>query len=208
MRRAVLFFFALFCLNLFAQTDSQRQAIQKACAAGVLSADECQQKLEPQKQPNTAPQNAGQAGLQHWSEPHGRYTIAIAPGWRVDDSQGNLKVVKGASWAIFDTESKQGSAMDVAQANAKRMSGMVSDWQVVQEAPFETPRRHSSAGVTAFANVPTRTGNEPRVMTFAAQSAGSGNFVTLTTSSLKADGQNDQARVMAMFNSVRFANEQ
>jgi len=208
MRQFLLFVFVLSSLNLFAQTDSQRQAIQKACAAGVLSAQECQQKLAAQKQPNTTPQNAGQAGVQHWSEPHGRYTIAIAPGWHVDDSQGNLKVVKGSSWAIFDTESKQGSAMDVAQANARQMSGMVSGWQIVQQSPFETPRHHSSAGVTAFANVPARSGSEQRVMTFAAQSAGSANFVTLTASSLKSDAQSDQGQVMAMYNSVRFTGEQ
>jgi len=208
MQRFVLLVFAFSSLNLFAQTDSQRQAIQKACSAGVLSAQECQQKLAAQKQTNTAPQPAGQTGVQHWSEPHGRYTIAIAPGWRVDDSQGNLKVVKGSSWAIFDTESKPGSAMDVAQADARQMSGMVSGWQIVQQEPFETPRHHSSAGVTAFANVPTRSGDEQRVMTFAAQSAGSGNFVTLTASSLKSDGQNDQGQVMAMYNSIRFTGEQ
>lgn len=208
MRRVVLLILALSSLKVFAQSDSQRQAIQKACAAGVLSAQECQQKLAAHKQPNTISQNTGQTGVQHWSEPHGRYTIAIAPGWRVDDSQGNLKVVKGSSWAIFDTESKQGSPMDVAQANAKQMGGMVSGWQVVQQQPFETPRHHSSAGVTAFASVPTRNGSEQRVMTFAAQSAGSGNFVTLTASSLKGDAQNDQGQVMAMYNSIRFAGEQ
>ena len=208
MQHFLLFVFALTSLNVSAQTDSQRQAIQKACAAGVLSAQECQQKLTARKQPNTAPQSAGQTTVQHWSEPHGRYTIAIASGWRMDDSQGNLKVIKGSSWAIFDTESKQGSAIDVAQANAKQMSGMVSGWQIVQQGPFETPRHHSSAGVTAFANVPTRSGGEQRVMTFAAQSAGSGNFVTLTASSLKPDAQSDQGQIMAMYNSIRFTGEQ
>ncbi len=212
MWRIVLFVLVLSSLKVFAQNDSQIQAIRKACAAGVLSVQECQQKLAKQKQSNTTgnlpPQNSSQEKVGHWSEPHGRYTIAIAPGWQVDDSQGTLKVVKGSSWAILDTESKQGSAMDVAQANAKQMSGMVSGWQVVQQQPFETPRHHSCGGVTAFASVPTRGGSEQRVMTFAAQSAGSGNFVTLTASSLKADAQSDQGQIMAMYNSVRFTGEQ
>jgi hypothetical protein len=212
MRHIVLLVLVLSSLTAFAQADSQLQAIQKACAAGVLSAQECQQKLAKQRQPgkvaNFPPQSSSQENVGHWSEPHGRYTIATAPGWRVDDSQGNLKVVKGSSWAIFDTASKQGSAMDVAQANAKQMSGMVSGWQVIQQQPFETPRHHSCAGVTAFADVSTRSGSEARVMTFGAQAAGSGNFVTLTASSLKADAQNDQGQIMAMYNSIRFANEQ
>ncbi len=62
--------------------------------------------------------------------------------------------------------------------------------------------------MTAFASVPTRSASEQRVMTFAAQAAGSGNFVTLTASSLKADAQRDQGEIMSMYNSVRIAAEQ
>src|ERR1700761_8463209 len=180
MRRYLIALSLLFAMHISAQTDSRAAAIQRACDAGVYTPEECRSQLAKLKQPAaTTPAPTPQGGAGHWSEPHGRCTIAIAPGWTVDDSQGNLKVIKRGSWAIFETASRQGQAMDVAQANSKQMSGMVSGWQVVQQGPFETPRHHASAGVTAFANVPTRSGAESRVMTFAAQSAGSGNFVTL-----------------------------
>lgn len=220
-------FVALFVLStgLVAQTAGQQssstktrqvQAIQSACQAGALSPDECRQKLAAlnvnapsgrgsASAPASANDGANAAG--HWSEPHGRYTIAVAPGWRTDDSQGTLKITKGDSWAIFDTQSSSGSPADVAQTNAQQMSGMVSDWQLVQQSPFETPRHHSSAGVTALASVPTQAGKEQRVLTFAAQSAGAGHYVTVTASSLPRSSQQDQGQVMAMFNSVRFAGE-
>ena len=203
--------FLLLCSAL-GQTDPKVAAIQRACSGGVLTPEECRAQLEKLKQPGRASSNTpGQAtpssGVGHWADPKGRYTIAIAPGWTVDDSKGNLKVSKGMSWAIFDTETGKPDPMDVARTNAEQMHGMVAGWQVVQQEYFETPKHHACAGVVAVANVTDRAGSRPRVLNFVAQSAGSGNYVTMTGSSLKESATIDGNEVMSMFNSIRFPSD-
>ena len=133
----------------------------------------------------TASQTAGPAtgrpiSASQWHEPHGRYTITLPAGWQVDDSQGNLKITNGTSWAIFDTTSGQGAPLDIAQKASAQMQPMVSDWKVYGQGPFITAAQHPAAGITVGCTVPTRTGPTNRVMLFLAQSAGGGNFVTMT----------------------------
>lgn len=197
--------------SAFGQTDAKTVAVQRACAAGVLTPEECRTQLEKLKpsssNASTSAQSRPSSGVGHWRDPKGRYTIAIAPGWAVDDSKGNLKVSKGTSWAIFDTETGKPDPMDVARTNAEQMHGMVAGWQVVQQEYFETPKHHPCAGVVAVANVTDRAGSKPRVLNFVAQSAGSGNYVTMTGSSLKESATTDGNEVMSMFNSIRFPSD-
>jgi hypothetical protein len=155
----------------------------------------------------TPAQQPGLAGASQWKEPNGRYTISIPSGWKVDTSSNNLKITSGDNWAIFDTTSAPGTALDLAQKIAGQMQPMVSDWKVFNQGAFTTASHHPSAGVTVGCSVATKTGPTPRVMLFAAQGAGGGNYVTMTSSADQASAQATNATFMQIFESIRFAGE-
>ena len=143
-----------------------------------------------------------------WHEPHGRFTITIPAGWRVDDSQGNLKITNGDSWAIFETTSGPATALEAAQRTAAQMQPMVSDWKVYSQGPYATALQHPAGGVSVTCTVPTKAGPTSRVMMFLAQSAGSNNYVTMTSSVDAPTGKQASTTLSQTFDSVRFANEQ
>ena len=143
-----------------------------------------------------------------WHEPHGRYTISIPTGWRLDDSQGNLKITSGTAWAIFDTTSGPATPLEAAQRAAAQMQPMVSDWKIYNQGPYATALQHPAGGVSVTCTVPTKTGPTSRVMLFLAQSAGNNNYVTMTSSVDAPTGKQATATLSQIFDTVRFANEQ
>ena len=142
-----------------------------------------------------------------WHEPHGRYTITVPTGWRVDDSQGNLKITSGDAWAIIETTSGPASALEAAQKSAAQMQPMVSDWKIYSQGPYTTALQHPAGGVSVTCTVPTKAGPTSRVMLFLAQAAGNNNYVTMTSSVDAPTGKQASAILSQAFESVRFANE-
>ena len=204
-------------------TAKQRAAIQRACANGTLSQDECTQKLAALQggsqagPPNTTQQpsaegapamsGGGMAGGRQVKESHGRFTMTVPQGWNVQMSADSIKITQGDNWAIFETMSKQGEPLQVAQGQASQMQSMYTSWQVFNQGPFTTTLHHPAAGVTVGATVSTKTGPKQVVMLFAAQGAGSGNFVTMTCSSDQATAATMNPMLLQAFNSIRFAGE-
>ena len=147
-------------------------------------------------------------GEQVWREPHGRFSITIPAGWKVEDGQQNLKITQGTNWATFDTISRSGEPLDVAINAASQMKPFVQEWTIVNEGPFTTPRQHPAAGLTASGMVATRSGPpHKQTFLFTALSAGSGNFVVMTASTEFAAGRPPITAIMQAFDTIRFAGE-
>lgn len=87
------------------------------------------------------------------------------------------------------------------------MQPQVSIWNVHNQGPYTTRSHHASAGMTVLCTVPTRSGPTNRVMLFLSQSAGSGNFVTMTASTDAATGKPLVDALSAIFETVRFDGE-
>jgi hypothetical protein len=146
-------------------------------------------------------------GGRTWTHPDGLYSLTVPEGWNISSSNGSLKISSGDSWGIFDTATNQGSALDVAQKSAAQMKPMVSEWNVMNQGTFTTPNHHPSGGITASCSVSTKTGETHRVMLFVAQGAGSGHFLTMTSSADAAHSKEVNGLLMQAFNSVKFGGE-
>ena len=142
-----------------------------------------------------------------YHEPNGRYTLTVPAGWHIDTSQGNLKITSGDSWANFNTTSGPATPLAAAQKEAGQMQTLVSDWNVYSQGAYTTAAQHPAAGVSVTCTVASRSGATHRVMMFLAQSAGNGNYVTMTSSVDAPTGQKTSATLSQAFDSVRFANE-
>jgi hypothetical protein len=200
-------------VGLHAQTQSsaarQRAAIQKACDSGVLSPDECQQKLAALGGgQSAAPAGGGASGAtKDYKESHGRYTISIPAGWNVNIQPDSIKITQGDTWAIFETSSMSGQPLDVAKKKAAEMQSMYTSWQVFNQGPFTTGHKHPAGGMTIGATVNTKAGPKQVVMLFTSQSAGGGNFVNMTSSTDQATGRVTNGTLSQIFDSIRFAGE-
>ena len=140
---------------------------------------------------------------QQWHEPHGRFTITIPNGWHIDDSQPSMKITNGSSWAIFDTTSLAGGPLAVVHRDASQMQAMVGNWKVVNEGNFNAGQ-NAAAGITVTCDVPTKTGNSPRVMLFLAMAAGNDNYATMTSSVDAPTGEQANNTLVQIFQSIRF----
>lgn len=198
----------------FAQNPNlahQKAALEKACASGAMSRQECQERMAALNGGRTvqASQN-GQLqsdGGQVWHDPRGRFSVTIPAGWQLDTSQGNLKIAQGHNWATFDALSNTGQPLDVAQQAASQMQPMVSNWRVANQGPFAGPNGHPAAGMTAVASVATRSGSQQQTFLFVSLSAGSNHYLLMTASADPAQGRAPIEAIMKTFSSIRFAGE-
>lgn len=144
-----------------------------------------------------------------WHEPHGRYTLTLPAGWKLESNPeaASMKISNGSSWAIFETSSSNGESLALAQQSARQMQPMYANWTVLNQGAFETALHHPAGGITVQATVTTRTGSQQVVMLFVTQSAGQGHFVSMTSSAPQSGAQAINAQLMSTFNSVRFAGE-
>ena len=151
------------------------------------------------------PRGQQQAPLQgtEWHEPHGRFTITIPAGWHIDDSQPSMKITNGSSWALFETTSLAGGPLAVAQRDASQMQPMVGNWKVINQGNF-TAGQNAAAGITVTCDIPTKTGNSPRVMLFLAMAAGNDNYATMTSSVDAPTGEQANSTLVQIFQSIRF----
>ena len=154
---------------------------------------------------NQAQQRQQAAPLQgtQWHEKNGRFTITIPAGWHIDDSQPVMRITNGSSWALFDTTSLAGGPMAVAQRDASQMQSMVGNWKVVNQGNF-TAGQNQAAGITVTCDVPTKTGNTPRVMLFLAMAAGNDNYATMVSSVDAPTGEQANNTLAQIFQSIRF----
>ena len=233
----VLFAFTVMLpLGLDGQPTSvarQRAALQKACAAGAISQDECTQRLAALdaqgQQPSQTAQNIGQgnsqvqgrttsdnpgynannapiAGSTQYKEPNGRYSMTIPPGWKLEANQAaaNLTIRQGEAWAIFSTSYSTQPPLGVIHKEADQMKGMYTSFQPLNDSPFTTQSKHPAAGMTVAAVVPP---GKKVVMLYVTQGAGGGNYMTMVSSAPDTQAPQTNGLLMQIFESVRFGGE-
>jgi hypothetical protein len=187
----------------------KKAALKQACAAGVLTPDECKQRLAaltaPPASPTAAPAADALAGGQLYHDPNGRFTLTIPPGWTIDASQGSLKITNGDAWARFDTATITGTPINVAISTAQKMEQFVTEPKVLAQGDYTTAGNYPAAGLTAGCMLSTKTGPVHRVMLFNAISAGNDNYVIMMSSADYDTGGPINALLSQVIDSIRFA---
>ena len=186
----------------------KKAALQKACAAGALTPDECKQRLAALNAPADPQTTAGApdslAGGQVYHDPQGRFSLTIPPGWAVEASQGSLKITKGDAWARFDTDSMVGTPINVAIATAQKMEQFVTEPKILNQGSYTTAGNYPAGGLTAGCMLATKTGPAHRVMLFNAIAAGNDNYVIMTSSADYDTGRPINAVLSQVIDSIRF----
>jgi hypothetical protein len=179
----------------------KKAALQQACASGVLTLDECKQRLAALNAPAGAPPAAGG---QIYHDPNGRFTMTIPAGWTIDTSAGNLKITNGDAWANFNTEYQTGGPLAVVQAEAQKMEQFLTDPKVLNQGSFTTAAQYPAAGITLGCTVSAKSGPTHRVMLFNVIAAGNDNYVVMTSSADYDTGRPLNAALAQAIDSVRF----
>jgi hypothetical protein len=200
-------------------SNSSRQlaALQKACAAGALSKDECDQRraqITAQSQPgepNRAPAPAqasapASSGSGRYRDPQGRYSLAVPAGWAVtppaDAGAGNVQLSFGPSWAMLLLSSGS-QPRDVNRQITQQIQAQYTGFQLLNEGDLQV-NGHPAHGSTF-------TGVNPKGMRVSVLvisiNAGSGHFLTVVSSAPNDQAKSVNDTVMQMAQSIRFAGE-
>lgn len=183
----------------------KKAALQKACAAGALTPDECQQRMAALNGAAAAPPAAiSTAGGQIYKDPQGRFSITIPAGWTVDTSQGNLKITHGDAWANFNTQSMAGGPLKVAQSEALKMEQFMTEPKVLNQGNFTTGAQYPAGGITIGCIISTKSGPAHRIMLFNAIAAGNDNYVVMTSSADYDTGRPRNSELAQAVESIRF----
>jgi hypothetical protein len=186
----------------------KKAALQKACTAGALSADECQQRMAALNASST-PQSANAAsppaaGGKLYHDPQGRFSLTIPAGWAIDTSAQNLKITKGDAWANFNTDYQTGGPLAVAQSTAEKMEQFMSEPKVLNQGNFTAAGKYPAAGVTLGCTISTKSGPAHRIMLFNAIAAGNDNYVVMTSSADYDSGRPINAALAQAIESIHF----
>lgn len=181
----------------------KKAALQKACAAGALTPDECQQRMAALNG-SAAPPAASSGGGQIYKDPQGRFSITIPSGWVVDTSAGNLKITRGDAWANFNTEYQTGGPLAVAQSTALKMEQFMTEPKVLNQGNFTTGAKYPAAGITIGCTISTKSGPAHRIMLFNAIAAGNDNYVVMTSSADYDTGRPRNSELALAVESIRF----
>lgn len=179
----------------------KKAALQKACSAGALTPDECQQRMAALNGTAAAPASGGG---QVYKDPQGRFSITIPSGWAVDTSAGNLKITHGDAWANFNTEYQTGGPQAVAQSTALKMEQYMTDPKVLNQGNFTTGAKYPAAGLTIGCTISTKSGPAHRIMLFNAIAAGNDNYVVMTSSADYDTGRPMNSELAQAVESIRF----
>jgi hypothetical protein len=183
----------------------KKAALQKACSAGALSPEECQQRMAALTGSGETKQgNAPAAGGQVYHDPNGRFTMTIPVGWTVEASAGNLKITHGDAWANFNTEYQTGGPQSVAQSTALKMEQFMTDPKVLNQGNFTAGGKYPAAGITIGCTIATKSGPAHRIMLFEAIAAGSDNYVVVSSSADYDSGRPLNAAIAQAAESIRF----
>ncbi|MGA3015873.1 MAG: hypothetical protein ABSF62_02055 [Bryobacteraceae bacterium] len=205
----------------------QLAALQKACATGALSKDECDQRrarltaqaqpAEPARPPapsqppeparppaqSSRPANSGSG---RYRDPQGRYSLAVPAGWAVtppaDAGAGNVQLSFGPSWAMLLLNS--GSLpRDVNHQVTQQIQAQYTGFQLLNEGDLQV-NGHPAHGSTATGVNPK--GARVSVLVISIN-AGSGHFLTVVSSAPNDQAKSINDTVMQMAQSIRFAGE-
>jgi hypothetical protein len=214
--------------------DSSRNArqiavLKKACSNGVLSKEECDQKMAAlTKQPETASANTDQSTVIESNDPNpppnmnvrtnskgyrdeqGRYSLAVPEGWTArpeTDGSGTLQLSRGQAWATVTlmTGTGEGSSRPVEIAHAI-LQDLQSDYQqpqLLDEGDFRS-NGHEAHGANATGI--DKRGRRVSVTVVSVQARGL-DFLSVVSSAPNDQAEEINGQVMQMVKSIRFGGE-
>jgi hypothetical protein len=193
----------------------QLAALEKACAAGALGKEECDQRralltapsqpAEPSHAPapSAAPASSG-SGM--YRDPQGRYSLAVPAGWAVtppaDAGSGNVQLSFGLSWAMV-LLSGGSQPRDVNHQMTQQIQAQYTGFRLLNEGDLQV-NGHPAHGSNATGTNPK---GVPVSVLIVSINAGSGHFLTVVSSAPNDQAKNINDTVMQMAQSIRFAGE-
>jgi hypothetical protein len=144
----------------------------------------------------------GDAGSGAYHDPQGRFSLAVPAGWNTASDNGNLTLSSGSSWASFMT----GSGAQPGDANhqvIQQIQAQYKEFKVLNEGDFKS-NGHPAHGTNATGINPKGARVSVLVVSIG---AGSGNYLTIISSSPNDQAKEINGTVMQIAQSVRFAGE-
>ena len=142
------------------------------------------------------------AGSGMYRDPQGRYRLSVPDGWNTSVDNGTLQVSSGSSWAVLMTGGGS-QAGDVNHQVTQQIQAQYTQFQKLNEGDLQV-NGHPAHGTTATGINPK--GERVSVLVLSI-GAGSGNFLTVVSSSPNDQAKVVNATVMQMAQSIRFAGE-
>ncbi|HEY1902474.1 MAG TPA: hypothetical protein VGG56_08605 [Terracidiphilus sp.] len=177
--------------------------------SSMQGADDAQ--APPQGQPQAGGQfpSRGDSGSDashnsqgRYSDPQGRYSLAVPPGWNTANDNGNLTLSSGASWVTVATGTGA-QPSDVNQKIVQQIQAQYKDFKVLNQGDFQN-NGHAAHGTNATGVNPKRARVSVLVVSI---SAGGGNYLVLISSAPNDQAQQINGTVMQIAQSVKFAGE-
>jgi len=152
----------------------------------------------------SAPSSGSQtpAGSGVYRDPQGRYRLSVPDGWNTSVDNGTLQVSSGSSWAVLTTGGGS-QAGDVNHQVTQQIQVQYTQFQKLNEGDLLL-NGHPAHGTTATGINPK--GQRVSVLVLSI-GAGSGNFLTVVSSSPNDQARAINATVMQMAQSIRFSGE-
>ena len=142
------------------------------------------------------------SGSTVYSDPQGRYSLAIPPGWNTASDNGSLTLSSGESWVTVATGSGAQPG-DVNRQIVGQIQAQYKSFQVLNEGDFQN-NGHPAHGTNATGI--NAKGVRVSVLVLSI-GAGSGNYLILISSAPDAQVQQINGTVMQIAQSVKFAGE-
>lgn len=185
-----------------AQSDpnlaEKRAALEKLCASGVFTADECARRRAAL---SGAPQAAAPAG-QVFRDPDGRYSAPVPDGWNASSDNGNARLTSGDNWVMLipspDSSPEQATSNIVHQIEAQ--------YQSLTQAKGGRPKINGHDAAYATFKAVNKKGESVALMAAGIQAPGGHVLVFVSSAPLeRIDAVSPQ--FLAILNGIRFAGE-
>ena len=194
-----------------AQMDArQAAAVRKACAVGALPADQCSGQGRSRGEGAASPgETASHGGFaapgadgHRFSDPRGRYSLAVPRGWTLQMQGDAASLSNGPSWIQIVADSAP-SAQAVLQKVGASFVPAFSRTQVTSQGDAQLGG-HAAFGANIDA---TSTKGEHMSVMMIAESAGGGHYLVIVSATPAEQASQLNPAIMALANSVRFNGE-
>ncbi len=203
-----------------AGNPQQLAALQKACAAGVFTPEECAAKrkmLAGGGNPandyvdyaSAAPQAPAQTGgsSQVYRDPRGRFSVSVPPGWTAaPQGQGGddgVQISQGSSWAILSPFSGAKQPGDVVNSLYGQFQQQYKNLKMVDHQPFQLGAH--DAAYAMFTGVNPK-GVEVSFVISGIHASGA-NYLAMISNTPVAEAEKVSQLFRDMSLSIRFAGE-
>jgi hypothetical protein len=137
----------------------QMAALERACAAGVFTPEECTAKraaLSAAAAPPAVPNAPAAGGDQMYRDPGGRFTVSVPQGWALAPQGPNgaagVQITQGLSWMMIGPFGGTKGPGDVVDSLQKQFAGTYKNFAQTSHNPFQLNGREASLGMYTGVN--------------------------------------------------------